>query len=138
MANVVLPDVEQLVIDYLRASTEVGTEVGDRVWPEKPADPPAEPYVLVQRLGGSVAVPRRLDAGRVQIDVYGGSRFACHRAARAIRAAMWEAHKATHAVGVVTGVEEESGPSWLPDPVDTAGRRKPRYTQSLIVFAHPL
>lgn len=137
MANAVLPDVEQLVVDYLRASSDVGAEIGDRIWPEKPSTTPAEPYALVQRLGGAVAVPRRLDGARIQIDVYGGSRFSCHRAARAIRAAMWEAHKVSHSLGVVTGVDEESGPAWTPDPVDTAGRRKPRYTQSLIVFVHP-
>jgi hypothetical protein len=147
MVAAVLPDPTQLVVDYLRATAEVTAKVGTRVWAiRKPKEPPtvAEPYVLVQRLGGTKAVPRRLDAPRIQIDVWGGSEYRAHEAARIINAAMWEIHKitaATHpaivAIGIPTGVDEESGPSWLPDPVDPGNTPRSRFTQTFTVYVHP-
>lgn len=131
-----LPDAEQVVIDYLRGHADVMAQVGTRVFWQLPAGV-TFPAVLVTRLGGRPVIEEHLDAARIQVDVLGGTKKQCWTAAETIRAALVQARHATHPLAVVTDVETESAPAWLPDRVKEGAPDRPRYVASYLIYLHP-
>lgn len=123
----VLPDVERVVCDALRAAmplvavgtTLVGWRAGER-------------HLLVRRTGGRVRY-RWLDEAEVMVEARAEDRAAAARLAadaRAVLAAL--PTSPPPAAAVVPATAEIRGPGWLPDP-DGKGR----YTQTWQIKTHP-
>jgi hypothetical protein len=127
-----LPDVELLATIYLRTVGEITTLVGSRVGTSLPAEPQF-PYLVVRRYGGLPPVPGHLDAARLQVDAWGRTKQEARYLAATAQAALHAMPQATHTGAVVTGVDDDLGLTWQPDPeTDT-----PRYIVGLAVYAHP-
>lgn len=123
------PDVEAMAARALR---EAGV-CGGRAYSSIPGNP-TWPLAVVQRLGGVPPVPRRLDAARIQVDIYGNTKSEARAAADAARLALHRCEGTTFVseMGYVTGVEDEMGMTFLPDPVT----KRDRYTFAVIMYAH--
>lgn len=126
-----LVDAELLAVNYLRATAEVAAIAGSRIYTEIPPTP-TYPLVRVTRIGGVPTIRQHLDVARLQIDVWGQTKFQARTLAATVQAAMWAA-VGSHAEGVVANVEDDLGLSWSPDP-DTD---QPRYVFGVAVTIHP-
>lgn len=123
------PDLEAIVASALR---DAGV-CGGRVYSSVPRTP-TWPLATVKRLGGIPADRRALDAGRIQVDVWGNNKSEARDAAELARRSLHEAEGTTFTEfqGFVTGVEDELGLTFLPDP--DSGRD--RYVFACRVLAH--
>lgn len=132
MANAVLPDTVRLVVDHLEAAAL--PLIGGRVYGfELPASP-TFPAVRVLRLGGANVVSEHMDGALLQIDVWGGTAEQAWDATAAVRAELWDLEGVNvPGIGTVTGIEELSGPAWLPDP----RTERARWTWDIRLYAHP-
>lgn len=128
-----LPDVELICVDYLKTVAEIQSLTSGRVYTQLPAEP-TFPLVVLHRVAGSPAIQGHLEAARIQFDCWGRKKIEARQLAATVQAAMFEAERATHPLGVVTAVQEALGPLWLPDPA----RPTARYLLDLVVYAHPL
>lgn len=127
-------DAELLVITYLRAHSDVQAALGGQyVSSALPAEP-SWPWVTVQRIGGAGFGPRGwLDVARLQVDAWADTKQNARSAAANILAALWDL-PGVHTEGVVTGVEQDLGFRWEPDPETN----QPRYLFGVAVYLHPL
>jgi hypothetical protein len=131
MAEAALPDAVRIVVDHLEAAAL--PLIGARVYGfDLPANP-TFPAVRVSRFGGTNVVNQRLDGARVQIEVLGGTDEQAWDATASVRAELWDMEGTTGATGTVTGIEELSGPAWLPDP----RTERARWTWDIRLYAHP-
>lgn len=135
MTVTLLPDVEALVSQFLRAQDEITDIVGDRVYTAIPKSPQF-PLLRLQRVGGFPVTqqPLHLDAPTLQFDAYGGSKADAQELAATARSVLALRLEGVHDLGVVTGVRFGSM-SWLPDPDYTPA--KPRYVLDATVLLHP-
>lgn len=131
----VFPDIEAIVGYVIRSADIDGLDA--RVYSSIPREP-TYPLAIVKRIGGTPAERHHLDAGRIQVEVWGGSKSEIHDITQLARVAIHEAEGTTFAVdggapvdAVVTGVEDDLGLQWIPDP--TTGRD--RYIFGVIVYA---
>lgn len=132
MANAPLPDAVRIVVDHLETANLSG--VGARVYGFSLPPSPTYPAVRVTRIGGANVVNEHFDGARLQIDVFGGSTEAAHDAMAAVRAELWDLEGTVQSgVGVITGIEELSGPGWLPDPTT----ERARWTWDIRLLTHP-
>lgn len=123
-----MPNIERLVMEHLRAVAEVQAIAGSRVFTAFDASR-GFPQVVVGRFGGAKDPNGWLDHPRLQIEVWAdqGGRPVAEELTEVVRAAM--AHDeivGTHDLGVVTG-SEEVAVNWAPDPLNAAGPARPRY-----------
>lgn len=125
------PDIEAMAARALRTAGVCG----GRAYSSIPRSP-TWPLVVVQRLGGSPLVERRLDQARIQVDVYGNSKSEAREEADLARVALHgvEGTSFPTEMGFITAVEDESGMTFLPDTI--TGRD--RYTFAVLVSAHTL
>lgn len=142
MTLIVLPDIEAVLVAYLRARPEVSAIVDDRVATEIPA---AErladgdvlfPRVKLARVGGTPTIDRPLwlDRALVQFDAYGTSKSQARLLADTVRAVMADA-TGVRGDAVITRVNP-GGLMWLPDTAyGEAGQ--PRYLATAAVSFHP-
>lgn len=106
-----LPDAEQLVVQFLLAQPEVlaffPEAPHDRVYSILPTDSVAWPLVRVTRFGGApVTSPRqRLDRASLQIEAFGGAKKIAHNLARTCQAVLADRLPGAHTAGFVTGVQ---------------------------------
>jgi hypothetical protein len=128
-----LPDCETLIVEHLQADSGLVTAgVKQVVGPAYPNNPDW-PMIRIHRFGGVAPFAPWLDGGIVQVDIYGRENTTELRAIAAkVRVSLQEM-VGVHDQGVVTGVEEVTGPAYLPDPATS----RPRVTWSVRVFAHP-
>lgn len=130
-----LPDVEQLVVEALRAAGDVADLVDTRVYTRIPPHA-TYPLVRVVRISGTRTWPRHVDIARLQIDAWaaleedGGTKRDAWLLIDTVTAAM-TALPGIHDEGVVVAVEDGAGPAWLPD--DTTNQ--PRYSWDCLVHA---
>lgn len=128
-----LPNVEALVVSFLRADAAVSAIAGARGYAGAlPADP-TRPCYRVTRYGGAPAIgyPLVLDRADLQIDTWGTTHAQAHDLAAAIRDALAHRLPGKHAAGVVTRVE--FGPlSNSPDP--SRDPAWPRYIADVSVW----
>lgn len=145
-----LPDVEQLLSNFLRAQAEMhpffttgvdsaGTPVvsppADRVYTDIPKNP-TWPLLRITRVGGSPVTnrPLRLDAALVQLEAFGGSKRLAHQILETSRAVIDRRIQGIHPEGVATGAT--FGPmSYRPD--DVFSPAKPRYLCLVTIYTHP-
>jgi hypothetical protein len=122
-------DDELALIQYLRGTVEVTALVpAAQITTELPNEP-VWPHVLVQRVGGSALVRLAVDEPVLQVDVLGGTKFACKQLAQTIEAAILAIANDVVGGGVLSSGWEEVGPQWLPDtvPVPPTSRYVARY-----------
>lgn len=125
------PDAEAMAARALRTAGVCG----GRAYSSIPRTP-IWPLAVVQRLGGTTAVERRLDQSSIQVDIYGNSKSEARAEADKARRALHLAEGTSFAIesGFISGVEDQSGLTFLPDPVTN----RDRYTFSVNVYAHTL
>lgn len=136
MTVTLLPDIERLLTDFLRAQPEVTTIVGNRVYTEIP-DNPTFPLVRARRVGGFPTLHRPLyiDAPLVQVEGYAATKGAARLLAETCRAVLAERAEGGHATGVVADVTF-GALIWLPDEDFTPP--KPRYIADATLTVRPL
>lgn len=133
-----LPDAARLISAYLRGVPEVVAIAGQRVYTAFPKQlPQAEPFVLVQRIGGTPVVIRPLvvDLAVLQLDAYGGTQAAAHDLVSTCRAALADLQgeqpdAAGNVCGVVVGALR-----YVPD--ETWKSPRPRYVSDVEVTLKP-
>lgn len=131
MSHYAFPDIEAIAAQALR---DAGV-CGGRAYSSVPANP-TWPLAVIRRLGGVPSVERWLDSARIQVDVYGANKSQARAEADSARRALHNAEGTTFATqaGYVTGVEDELGLSFIPDPTTM----RDRYIFSVLVHAHIL
>jgi hypothetical protein len=125
-----LPDVELICCAWLDAHADIVIPVST----ELPSTS-AWPRLTLARIGGTPTVRRRLDAAQIQVSSWAATKQAARDNAALARATLIAMEGYIHASGVVTGVDDDLGLSWLPD--DSRDPTIPRYVFSLVVYAHP-
>lgn len=125
-----MPDIESVCSTALR---EAGV-CGGRSYSSIPATP-AWPLALVKRLGGTPIVWQRLDAARIQVEVYGNNKSEARDEADAARRALFalQGQVSSDGTAYVTGVRDELGLTWLSDP---GHPKQDRYVFAVRCFAH--
>lgn len=121
------PDAEALAALILKSANVCG----GRIYSSRPKTV-VLPLVVVQRVGGVPENGRSIDTPRIQCDVWGSNKSEARREAEAARVAL---HAAAGSIislsllGYVCGVVDETGLTWLPDPVT----KEDRYTFSVLM-----
>lgn len=128
---VVLPDVETMVVEFLKTNTAVNAIVSGRVYGDLPpqVDFPAIAILLVS---DNVPIEWRLTGTWVQVDCFGETRLEARTLARIAHAQM-TAWTGAVAGGVVSDVSTIIGVRHIGEPIDN----RPRYQFSVRVHAHP-
>lgn len=123
------PDAEAMASRALRNAGVCG----GRAYSSIPSNP-TWPLAVVKRIGGIPTVPRRLDAARIQVDIYGNNKSEARAEADAARLALHRTEGTTFVIeqGYVAGVEDDLGLIFLPDP-DT---NRDRYTFGVALYTH--
>lgn len=134
MALRLLPDIEALLVEYLKAHASVTAQVAQRVSTELPRSP-TFPLVSLNLVTGSEIVREHLDESVVDVFAWADEKAPANLIIRTVRAALIEAPSAPHPRGVVTSVRTLVVPRWFPD--DTTPRPRPRYHASFGVTFHP-
>lgn len=127
-----LPDAELLVVNWLRARTEITALVSTRVYTQIPAGP-SFPLIRITRIGGIPEIRQHLDVARIQVDAWGTSQYQARTVAATAQAAL-HAAVGLHATGVVSNVDDDLGLTWSPD----SETNQPRYVFGVALYIHPL
>lgn len=124
-----IPNMEAVAGDAIRAA-------GYNAYPSVPAKNPQYPLAVVQRLGGLPPERHKLDGARIQVDAWGDNKQDAFTLAQKARTALMnlEGTKSPKHQVYVTGVEDEVGPMWLPDP-DTG---RDRYVFAVMLYGYTL
>lgn len=130
--------VSKLIRDYLatyQSPNETHTGVG--VHSSLPENA-RYPLIIVKRIGGEPQQRNRLDTAEMQFDVYGNNKSEARILAVKARIAVYEGEGTLVTVnpkisGFITGVQDNLGLSYLPDPTVPS---KDRYTIGVRVFLH--
>ncbi|MFE0454059.1 hypothetical protein [Streptomyces sp. NPDC058914] len=123
------PDVEALVVDILEADSALSTAL---VTVEPPSDFDGRTAaVLVNRRGGAWVGELHVDQPLIELEVYGPTKQAAHVLANSARRALMAAAGNRYGTNLITEVEEQDGPRWLPDYLYSAANR---YVTVLKVF----
>lgn len=125
------PDAEAVVGTILRAA-------GHRAYSSIPKKSPTYPLITYQRIGGTPVTRHTLDAADIQLDVWGNTKSEAYDLAAQARAAVHSAAESTIALtgtsdAWITGVDDVTGPQWLPDSSNAPVNR---YTLTLRVYLH--
>ncbi|WP_053708004.1 hypothetical protein [Streptomyces sp. NRRL B-3648] len=119
--TVTFPDVERLVVDYLKTRAELATATVDNVPPS--GFDGTQQVVLVSRSGGAWIDDQRLDQPLVDFEVYGPDKTTAHTLALKVRSAVLTLRGTLYGTARVTDVVEADGPRWLPDWNRSAANR---------------
>ncbi len=128
----VMPDAEMIAARIIRTGT------GGRTYSSIPKKP-TYPLMTVQRLGG-LPRTRRLDAANIQIDVWGTTKSEARLLASQARKYLHEAEGTSWDLPTgdifITGVEDWTGLTWLPDPSVGGNQGRDRYLFGVTLFLH--
>ncbi|MFC4503016.1 MULTISPECIES: hypothetical protein [Streptomyces] len=115
------PDVEALVVDILEADSALSTAL---VTVQPPEDfDGTTAAVLVNRRGGAWVGELHVDQPLIELEVYGPTKQAAHVLANSARRALMAAAGNRYGTNLITEVEEQDGPRWLPDYLYRAANR---------------
>jgi hypothetical protein len=121
MRAAVFPDSEHVATTWLRGRPElagvtvatnlIGWQAGDR-------------RVVITRIGGVPTLAIRIDAPRLDAEVYAEDKGAAHDLAQLVRVALHDLPNGDHTAyaAVVSNVADETGLQWIPEPDTTAAR----------------
>lgn len=137
MSELLLPDVEKLVSQYLRAHPAVSALVGERVFTAFPAQAGKEALVLVTRIGGTppLSHPLVVDEAQLQIDAYGGGKALAWAVMATVLAAFEELQGLVRPEGSVSAVRQ-GAIRFQPD--DTFKPSRPRFIADVTLTTRPL
>jgi hypothetical protein len=127
-------DLEHLVVEYLRGSTDMQSKVAQRVGVELPSNP-VFPRLLIQLLPGFIPVRHHLYRQTVTIQSYGNNRDDAWHTAEMAHGVIMRMH-GVYTDAVVTDVEALVTPWWLPDDEVPAAVRA-RYVADYRITHHP-
>ena len=128
----VLPDAELLITQFLHQQQDVIDAIEQRVYTEVPSRA-TYPLGKVHRIGGIPTIRQHFDHPRIQVEAWADTKREAHDVGRILQAALHAMPESVHALGVVTGVDDDLGLIWLPDPVS----KKPRYIFGIVAHIHP-
>lgn len=141
MTAVLLPDVEQIVSDYLRNErTELAALIPDvdsgaRIYGELPKRDRTYPLVRVSRIGGgAISTPRFLDRALLSFEVWGGTKSEARTIAETISACLDQITGFSAFGGYATGSAPGSLRYIRDDSFEPA---KPRYVLDAVVLIRP-
>lgn len=141
---ILAPNVEALMVQFLRDQPEVAAIVGDRIYTEIPPKaefPLVSVHVFYERpVGGST--PLWLTAHDVQVDAYGGPKATAWRLAETCRAALTSRMQGRLEYGTgantVAGTVTDVQPAGLRDmPDDSYTPARPRFLFTATTYVHP-
>lgn len=132
-----MPDAEAVCVAWLAAHTGL-TVIGGRVSTKVP-DPLVFPFVTIARVGGVPAVRVRLDAARIEYQVWGNPSVSTAEADTAglvssVRDALLALEGQTVGTAFVTAVDDDTGIMRAPD--DSRDPTIPRYVGGVTVYLH--
>lgn len=129
----ILPDVESVMVAYLKVHTDVIALVDPKnIATELP--PKSDfPFLQLTLIGGAVPVERYLAAPTVQVDAWGGTRLEARILCATAHAALIEMVGLQGSLGTVTGVETLIHPRKFTDPTNN----RPRYQAEVRIWLHP-
>jgi hypothetical protein len=130
-----LPDVETLLVEYLKTDVALSEIVGAKVSsPDLPSSFKAEERVRFFYVGGSSPTPdtNHVENALLQFDCYGSTAIKAFDVARKTLSALLRSPAATFAGMVVTKAQKSLGPVYDPDPDTDA----PRYRLDVILTVH--
>lgn len=128
----VMPDETKHVIEYLNGHVLLQTFAPYTVAGDLKGYVAPARWITVQETGGSEKNPVRVNAPRVDINVYAETRYAAKEIARHAIAAMKSMKNAVFSDAVITKVET-SPPANLTDPVNA----QPRYVFDATIHIRP-
>ncbi|MEW1826182.1 hypothetical protein [Streptomyces sp. NPDC088196] len=102
------PDVEAMIVDILEDDSRLSG---------------AAAAVFVNRRGGAWVGERHVDQPLIELEVYGPTKQAAHVLANDARQAVLAMANNKYGTNLVTEVEEQDGPRWLPDYLYSAANR---------------
>ncbi|MER7917530.1 MULTISPECIES: hypothetical protein [unclassified Streptomyces] len=115
------PDVEALVVDILKQDPALATALV-AVQPPSSFDGTTA-AVLVNRRGGAWVGELHVDQPLIELEVYGPTKQAAHVLANEARRALLATADHRYGTNLITDVEEQDGPRWLPDYLYRAANR---------------
>lgn len=129
-----IPDVEALIVETLLASEAV-TEIVGETGVSTDLPPEAElPRVRVALSGGSLTVRGWLHAVKINLEAWSQTKEEAFDLINACAVTLTELEDGAQVEqGVVTGVSQETGLAWSPDPVT----KTPRYILGFVINIHP-
>lgn len=132
------PDVELVVVDFLRADddvTDLGTVHVSTALPST-FNPARDMYVTVTQTDSQMRNRRWTVDAAVDVNCWAPSRADASLLARTCSAVLLQSLRgSSHAEGDVVNVEEQSGPQWLPDV--NYPEPASRFVFSVLVAVHP-
>ncbi|MEU6377513.1 hypothetical protein [Streptomyces sp. NPDC046909] len=115
------PDVEAMVVDVLGDDSRLSGAIVDVQAPSGFDGTAAA--VLVNRRGGAWVGELHVDQPLIELEVYGPTKHAAHLLANDARQAVLAMANNRYGTNLVTEVEEQDGPRWLPDYLYSAANR---------------
>lgn len=126
------PDIEAIAANAIRNASIPGLNGVYSSIPKKPE--PVYPLITVARDGGEPAVRQYLDAGVIEVRVWGGTKSEIQDIAQRARVALLELEGTTITSpvrAVISGVDDARGLRWEPDELTG----KDRYIFMMTIFA---
>ncbi|MFB7498438.1 hypothetical protein ACFC09_27760 [Streptomyces sp. NPDC056161] len=115
------PDVEAMVVDILDDDPRLSGALVTVQAP--PGFDGTAPAVFVNRRGGAWVGERHVDQPLIELEVYGPTKHAAHVLANDARQILLSAAGNRYGTNLITEVEEQDGPRWLPDYLYSAANR---------------
>ena len=128
---VLLPDVESMVVEFLKANSAVDAIASGRVYGELPPQV-VFPAVAVLLVSDDVPIEWRLTGTWVQVDCFGTTRLEARTLARVAHSQL-VAWTGVVSGGVISSVSTIIGVRHIGEPIDN----RPRYQFAVRVHAHP-
>jgi hypothetical protein len=128
---VLLPDVESMVVAFLKTNAAVDAIAGGRVYGELPPQP-TFPAISILLVSDNVPIEWRLTGTWVQVDCFGSTRLEARTLARTAHSEL-VAWTGPVDGGVISDVSTLVGVRHIGEPVDN----RPRYQFSVRIHAHP-
>jgi hypothetical protein len=113
VSTISFPDVERLVVEFLKNRHELAGITVDNIPP--PGFDGTQKVVLVSRSGGAWVDDLHLDRPLVDLEAYGPDKTAAHAVALAARSALLDIVETAFGGARVVDLSEADGPRWLPD-----------------------
>ncbi|MET9086246.1 hypothetical protein ABZX77_30965 [Streptomyces sp. NPDC004237] len=115
------PDVEAMIVDVLDDDARLS---GATVAVQAPTGfDGTTAAVFVNRRGGAWVGERHVDQPLIELEVYGPTKQAAHVLANDARQILLSMAANRYGTNLVTEVEEQDGPRWLPDYLYSAANR---------------
>lgn len=129
-----IPDIEALVINVLNNSQDITDIAGENSASTQLNEDAVLPKIRVTLAGGTPRIDGWLYAPRINIEAWANDKETSFDLINKISEVLFsELNDALFDEGIVTGIEQDVGLSWIPDPLTNT----PRYTLGFVIYNHP-